>query len=398
MRAGADLFPLPGYVAQQFGHDPARGIRCQFIGQFQPAGADDLVDRATGFDLEPVRSRTHDERRLAVEFILNRAYQFFQYVLQRDHPGNRTELVHQHGQYGVTPLEFQEQCVEADGLGQEQRRTGDTFKGGELVFVVKTLHEVLDVNDPDDLVQVLVTQREARVSGFGHDTQFFLGGIILVHEHDLVAGKHVAPGDLLFEIEHVLHDPAFPPGNVPPGHHADQGNAQFRFSERFAVRVYHPDAQAPEHEIRAYVQQPDERSKQPVEQDEGNADDQRHLPVLLQCDELGNELAGRDEEEGHYYECERDRDDVGGRCGKTQGQHERFKERGHGPFAEPAQTQATERYPQLARGKIGIQVLQDIPYSLRDSAAILDHDLDLCHPDLDQGEFRGYEEAVECDQ
>ena len=166
------------------------------------------VERAGGVDLEDAVAQRRDLGRLAVELVLDRPDQLFEHVLEPHHADDAAVLVEQHGQVDPVPLEFEQELVEPQRLGQERDLPGELPEVGPAVLHGPGAEEVLDVDHADDGGQVVLAEREPGVAGLAGEPEVLLERAREAQVDDVGARDHHPPGGLLFEVQDVLdHDP-----------------------------------------------------------------------------------------------------------------------------------------------------------------------------------------------
>ena len=111
MAVDRDAVARLGQPAEQVEDQPAGRLGVG-LGDLQAAGLGQDVERARCVDLEDVFAHRHDRRRLAVEFVLDRADQLFEHVFKRHHADDAAVLVEQHGQVNPVALKFEQELVE----------------------------------------------------------------------------------------------------------------------------------------------------------------------------------------------------------------------------------------------------------------------------------------------
>ena len=76
------------------------------------------------------------------------------------------------------------------------------------LFVVR-IHELPDVDHPQDMVPILFTERIPGVAGFPDHLHVLLDGIVHEQAHHVLPGHHHFPGHPVCKVEHVVDEPAF---------------------------------------------------------------------------------------------------------------------------------------------------------------------------------------------
>ena len=121
-----------GQPAEQVEDQAAGGLGVG-LGDVHAAGLGQDVERAGGVDLEDAVAQRGDLGRLAVELVLDRADQLLEDVLQAHHADDAAVLVEQHRQVDPVALEFDQELVEPERLGQERHLAGQLAEVGPAV-------------------------------------------------------------------------------------------------------------------------------------------------------------------------------------------------------------------------------------------------------------------------
>ena len=127
------------------------------------------------------------------------AEHLLQHVLQRHHAGDGPEFVHHHRQMGVVVAEFVHQLVQRLGLGhhqhlaqvapQTERNRGLAAIGGVLPFAPDA-HQILVVDESDDVLGLALVNRNARILVFERDAQKLVQGRVGGHRDDVDSRRH----------------------------------------------------------------------------------------------------------------------------------------------------------------------------------------------------------------
>ncbi len=125
----------------------------------------EVVDVGTAVDAGLVVGEPHDERLLLVVLVLDLADDLLEEVLDGHQAGRPAVLVEDDREVDLPPLELVEQVVHAHRLGHEDRRAQDRAKGRPLGGgTLEERQQVLGVQDPDDLVDRLLVDRDPAVA------------------------------------------------------------------------------------------------------------------------------------------------------------------------------------------------------------------------------------------
>jgi len=140
-----------------------------------------------GVDLVRVRALLHDQRLLAVEFVLDRSDELLDDVFQRDESGHYSVFIDEERHDDARSLQLAQQSIQRRGLGEEgggprkRRQIIDASIGGH------SLEDVFDMDDPHDVLEIAVAQGKPRVTGLGQCFQLRFDGIGPVEDVDAVS-------------------------------------------------------------------------------------------------------------------------------------------------------------------------------------------------------------------
>ena len=196
---------------------PKRSIRCPAIvsassrGRLRP----NCSSRSSRRKLPSRRysrspAATKPGRLLFVELVLDRPEHLLDRVLDRHDAGRSAELVHDDRHVGAPPAHLPEEILGPLELGHEERLVDVLIEPEALLLFVGQREEVLDVEDPDDVVERPAIDREARELVLLQDEAQVLVPRRLRQGDHLRARRHDVPGGLVAELQDLVEEPASP--------------------------------------------------------------------------------------------------------------------------------------------------------------------------------------------
>ena len=147
----------------------------------------------------------------------------FQEVLERDQTHHPAELVHHDGHVSLFLLELLQELIGLFRGRHEERRMRDLLEP-DIIMPLSQVHQRLGlVENPDDVVQAPVEQRDAGKLRLEELLLRLLQAQVTVEREHIEARRHRVFGRDLMQLEHVLDHPDFSgldgPGLTPDIQH-----------------------------------------------------------------------------------------------------------------------------------------------------------------------------------
>ena len=286
------------------------------------------------------------------------------------------------------------------GLGHDDRRPQDRAQVDAVhATVVERREQVADVQDPDDVVEVLLEHRIAGERMVEHDPQNLRDRQLGRHRDDVGPRDHHVGGVLVGELEDLVQHRLLVglEHALLAARRHEHLELLLRVDERETRR--RADADPPQHRAAGLDQHPDERTEEGVEPVDRPGDDERDALGVLERERLRDDLAHHDVEEAQDDERRDDRD--GRRHARVPASREEVERRAedvrHHGLADGAERQARERDAQLDRRDEARRVVDQAQHAGRGTAALGLQLLEAGAANRDKRVLGGDEESVRRD-
>jgi len=198
-----DRFAALGQMAEARDDQPADRVEF-FVGEMRAQGLVEIVDLGAGLDAEHAFAFADDVVLGLVEvvFVLDVANDLLQHVFDRHQSGNAAVLVDDDGDVIAVGTEFLQQHVEP--LRFRNEHGGTQHAADVAVGFGVVAQQVLGQQNSNDVVAVLVDDREARVRGFDDVGNEGFGRVVDVDHIHLRARDHDLADAHLGHLQHAL--------------------------------------------------------------------------------------------------------------------------------------------------------------------------------------------------
>ncbi len=333
---------------------------------------------------------------MALELVLDRAHELLEDVLHREDPDGLPLLVDDDHQVRSPFLEFAQGGLERHPVLERQDRAHEPPDVGRGGLIDPPAPQVLDVEDAGGPRRVLRIDEEpgARrlLQGRGNP-------LPSVGETDPLGpvDRDHGVGDLeLPEVEEVLEEEEPPERQGAPLLREAQDEPELLLGVVPLPAVRHVDPQEPQDPVLSGVQHRHRGVEDLPEEVEGPGDPQGRLLRSPDRHGLRDELPEEDVEEGDQEERQSHRDRVGdGRPPEGLPGEKRADEPRERRFPQPPEPQARDGDPQLADGKIRVELFHDPLRELRPPVPGRGELRQARRAHLDDRELRQDEEGVQ---
>ena len=228
-------------------------------------------------------------------FVLDRADQFFQDVFQADEADGAAVFIDDHGQVGPAHAHELEELRCRHDFRDHEDRPLDEVQVAALVDI--EVHDVLDVDQSQDVVLIVFTEGVARMPRLADGLQMLVHRIFRIEADDVLAGHHDFLGQAVGEIEDVADEFAFDLVDFPFLVTGRDQHADFIFRMGHIDFVGHIEVAVCQDGPAQPVPEEDEGHEGPAPGLDEAAQGLEALFRALEADGLGNELAKDPEDE-----------------------------------------------------------------------------------------------------
>ncbi len=196
-------------------------------------------------------------------------------------------------------LEFQQELIQSEHHRQEGDLARELAEVHPPILIGAAPEDVLDVDHANDRRQVVLAERESRVTGLPGDPQVVFHRAGQAQVDDVRPRDHHPTRRLLFQVQDVFDHHPLVAREVAAGHALGDDQPQLFLGMGQLGVAGAAQAEDPERQVARLVQDPDHRREDVREDHQRRGSDQRQDLGLADRQGLGRLLAQRHVEERH---------------------------------------------------------------------------------------------------
>src|ERR1700730_1859364 len=196
-----DLFALFRQMTQELHHVPANGGDFRIF-QFKICQLFQFVEIQLALDDKFFFVESHELFDLfLVEFVLNLSDQLSDHVIESHDADCTSVLVHHHRKMRSFGQKLSQEFLQRHKF--RDRGQFPFYCQQVMPFILHFAHQILDVDQPNRVIQMPLNQRKARVPRFDRNLDIRIEGILEVKVNDVPAWSHNIPDHPPTEIKRV---------------------------------------------------------------------------------------------------------------------------------------------------------------------------------------------------